>query len=818
VTGPENGAGARGGAPTTTSLSTGHRNSTGSSEGGRGQRRSGGSNRPCNGQKPPSSSSNGEPPDGSSGEPPDGPRSERITAIRAAISRIESERGWRLSANEQRILCDEHGLDLDTYLTAVGKPPPPWPPSVANGWKHPSLYLKIEAPTPLMMRLLNELDDAVLIETDSPEGLAAVRRDQNCVPQRFRKWAERGSEEGQPLLPDPFARMQAFAVEAISSGVAIDDTLATLMNPDHQNLNEFWLVTDWSCSPVALRLTLYAIAKLGQSVDADRLLESARWCCTPGGIDDCERTFNPLERVVTRARRRPKEVVSSVLGDRRLVDALAGLAARERGQMICDLRAAGIPAREVRLLEAAITEAATENKQKMRGPRDGANDERLLRVFTPAEAIESMNGRHFLVHNLGGRVRIATLDEGEEIVYQTPEDFRLRHSNSHVRVEGTDRGSPLIPLGKFWLADPRRRDYASIGCYPPIANRPHEPPPRAYNTWSGFAIEPRAGDWSRTREHIRAILANGDADLDEYVLRWVAWTVQNPGCRAEAALVLRGDEGVGKGLFGNTLRAFFGRHAVHVIDPDHFITGRFNAHMHACVLFFADECFWPGDRRSAGKLKGLITEDTIRVEPKGVDSFEVPNLLHVVISSNDDWVVPAGRNARRFVVANVSDARRGDSRYFGELVRELENGGRQAMLHDLLALDLGTWHPRQIVRTAALADQMELSLLPAEEWLLSLLDAGRLPGNAGYGPKGIPDDIAYSDDLLAHARESVPALRHRALRFLVAAMKGIGCNPWQDPVTRKRGWQFCSLVEARANWVKTHWSREWPPGDEWRRR
>jgi hypothetical protein len=76
-----------------------------------------------------------------------------------------------------------------------------------------------------------------------------------------------------------------------------------------------------------------------------------------------------------------------------------------------------------------------------------------------------------------------------------------------------------------------------------------------------------------------------------------------------------------------------------------------------------------------------------------------------MMSSNNDWVVPAGHGARRYAVFNVSSERVEDHRYFKELWTELDAGGIEGLLYDLLRLDLRGWHPKQIYQTAALTEQ-----------------------------------------------------------------------------------------------------------------
>ena len=121
---------------------------------------------------------------------------------------------------------------------------------------------------------------------------------------------------------------------------------------------------------------------------------------------------------------------------------------------------------------------------------------------------------------------------------------------------------------------------------------------------------------------------------------------------------------------------------------------------------FADEAYGPKDRTAEGELKRKITESTISIEPKHRKRFEVPNRLHVM----------------------VSDVHLQDQAWFGPLYKQLRDGGYEAMLYDLLQMDLGDWHPRRIVRTAALAEQQEESLDPFDEWWLELLQTGVLPG------------------------------------------------------------------------------------------
>src|SRR3954468_24571717 len=112
---------------------------------------------------------------------------------------------------------------------------------------------------------------------------------------------------------------------------------------------------------------------------------------------------------------------------------------------------------------------------------------------------------------------------------------------------------------------------------------------------------------------------------------------------------------------------------------------------------------------------------------------------------------------RRFVVFDVAEHRKQDPAWFDPLYAELENGGLEAMFHDLLELDLDGWHPRTIVRTEALRQQQLRSLPPEDEWWVELLETGMLQGAESSDPS-----CARSDQLYDQARKLSPRLRLRA--------------------------------------------------------
>ena len=214
---------------------------------------------------------------------------------------------------------------------------------------------------------------------------------------------------------------------------------------------------------------------------------------------------------------------------------------------------------------------------------------------------------------------------------------------------------------------------------------------------------PQAGDWALMREHIEKRLAGGNPDYASYIIKWLAWAVQNPGKVAEVALIFRGGEGTGKGTLGRAMCRIFGAHGLQVAQREQ-LSGRFNGHFENACFVFADEASWGGDRAAAGVIYSMVTEDTLSIEVKGFTPFQADNHLKLFMATNEGWAVPAGSDARRWAVFDVAPKPAGSDAhfsYFGALSRAMEHaGGDAAMLHDLLAMPLegctrgGTCRPR----------------------------------------------------------------------------------------------------------------------------
>lgn len=424
-----------------------------------------------------------------------------------------------------------------------------------------------------------------------------------------------------------------------------------------------------------------------------------------------------------------------------------------------------------------------------------------------------LNKRYSVIEDLGGKCLVMSwvpskVDDAVKVPsFQSFKSFSERYANRYIKI-GTGEEAEVKQLGPYWLKWTKRKSFESIDLVP---NGPATLANNVLNLWSGFAIEPTRGAWPLMQRHIGQVLAAGDPAAAWYITKFAAWAVQNPGERAEVALVFRGGKGSGKGTFANALRRVFGQHGLQIFNSKHLV-GAFNGHLRNCLLLFADEAFWAGDKQGESVLKGLITEQALMIEQKGVDAAPWRNRLHIIMAANADWVVPASHDERRYAMFDVSGARIGDKAYFDALHREMRDGGLAAMLWDLQRLDLGDWHPREIVRTAALQKQKELSLHPLQGWWESLLQAGELPGDTGCAAHE-----AGATRLLMHLRDQIGSIREANGTALGRFLRDQGC----EGVHTRNGniWRFMPLAQLRATWSGRIGGWVWRNGlTEWQQR
>jgi len=364
--------------------------------------------------------------------------------------------------------------------------------------------------------------------------------------------------------------------------------------------------------------------------------------------------------------------------------------------------------------------------------------------LAPDSALALVNRTFFFTHDWGGEPLIGH-QRPDGVRPVTEQQFRAMTANRYVATpkfndKGTQIGVDRVALGKFWLGHPARREYDRT-IYDPENCRSsiHE---RAFNLWTGFARTPNRAPWPRMARHIFEVLCRRDREVWRYLIRWLAHAVKHPGTAPGVVIVLKSDaEGSGKSSVLEWLARMFGEHALMLSTPEDLI-GQFNDHLESRSLIGLNEPAFPGNHQAAGKLKSMITEPTWLINGKFRAARRVPNIAHILLTTNASWAVPAGNQARRFLVLEVDEKYVGNRAYFTALWSEADHGGVEAMLHALLRIDLTNFSSLDAPKTKALRLQQIRSAPSTTRWGLDAVTAAVLlpspPGttvvaNAGFG-------------------------------------------------------------------------------------
>lgn len=338
----------------------------------------------------------------------------------------------------------------------------------------------------------------------------------------------------------------------------------------------------------------------------------------------------------------------------------------------------------------------------------------------------------------GGKIRIVHRDKVGGIHIMGTQDFNTLMYNRKVSIPLKRGKTPTE--ADIWMAHPDRRECIRGMGFFPDEGLWHD---GYVNLWQGWGVEPEEGDWSLFNNHIKEVLCEDNEELHDFVLDWIADIIQDPMTPKGTAIVMHGEEGIGKGTFCEMVGRIVGKaHYKHVTNPRH-LTGNFNKLLMDALLVFADEVIYGGDRQTRGIIKSMVTEKEMVCEPKGIDPFMCESRMRLAVASNEEWFIPAGPESRRWLVLEVSNKYANDRRYFNNLYDQMfENGGLAAMMFDLQTRKIKSNLAKAIV-TRGLITQREIYKSTGDSvdiWMDRCIAKAEL-GCADQGEGGWPSDV-----------------------------------------------------------------------------
>lgn len=349
---------------------------------------------------------------------------------------------------------------------------------------------------------------------------------------------------------------------------------------------------------------------------------------------------------------------------------------------------------------------------------EGSAEDKNKKLDELDKRLHKYNERYAMV-DTGSKVVIMDSHK-KDMTFTGRDDWRALKANEKVLVHEGNGEPKLEQVSKLWLEWEQRRTYEGVTFDP----RP-TPDPTKFNLFNGFHTIPRKGNWDKLKQHIFEVMCHNNEEHYLWIITWLAHIVQFPWEKKGSAIVVRGLKGVGKSIVFTIFQDIMGKYGMSSANASH-ITGQFNWHFRDKLFMIAEEGLFAGNSREDSILKELITGSSLLMEPKGIDAFQMENYLRIVIISNEEWVVNASSDERRYFVTEASSKYKDNIAYFKSIIEQMESGGKEAMMYDLLHFEPTAAEGWDILRrppkTEALSQQVTQSTPVWEKFFINLIE------------------------------------------------------------------------------------------------
>jgi hypothetical protein len=227
----------------------------------------------------------------------------------------------------------------------------------------------------------------------------------------------------------------------------------------------------------------------------------------------------------------------------------------------------------------------------------------------------------------------------------------------------------------------------------------------------------------------------------EHILDWLAHRVQHPAEKINHALVLGGEQGIGKDSIIEPVKRAIGPWNAQEESPRTILDSRFNGYLKAVILRISEARDLGESDRFAfyDHMKAIIAAppDVLRVNEKHIREYYIPNCCSIIITTNhktDGIHLPAD-DRRHFVAWSPCERKEFPDSYWCELWRYYDDGGDRDVAAYLVQRSLTGFNPKAAPpQTPAFWDIVNASRSPEDAEMADAID--RL---------GNPDAITLAD-------------------------------------------------------------------------
>ena len=296
---------------------------------------------------------------------------------------------------------------------------------------------------------------------------------------------------------------------------------------------------------------------------------------------------------------------------------------------------------------------------------------------------------------------------------------------------------------------------------------------KTFNLYRAPTIKPKAGDIAPWINHVRWIYP----DEADHIIKWLAHRVQRPDQKVNHALVLGGNQGIGKDTLLEPVKAAVGPWNCSEVSPQQ-VLGRFNSFVKSVILRISEaRDLGEADRFAYYEHMKTLTAvppDVLRVDEKHLREHSVLNVCGVIQTTNNKDALHLPVDDRRHFVA-WSPRAKDDFQpgYWSALYDWFASGGSEIVAHYLGTLDLSDFDAKAPPpKTRAFWEIVDASRAPEDAEMADVIDA-----------LGKPDAVTM-DMLLRKAmpRGFADWLRDRKNRRRIGhRFEGCGYVPVRNP-------------------------------------
>jgi hypothetical protein len=204
----------------------------------------------------------------------------------------------------------------------------------------------------------------------------------------------------------------------------------------------------------------------------------------------------------------------------------------------------------------------------------------------------------------------------------------------------------------------------------------------------------KAGPWL---DHIRFVYPD-DAD---HIVNWMAHRVQRPEEKINHALLLGGDQGIGKDTILEPVKRAIGPWNFREASPKQ-VLGRFNGFLKAVILRISEARDLGEYDRFAFydhmKTYTAAPPDTLRIDEKNLREYDIPNVCGVIITTNHklDGIYLSHDDRRHYVAWSSlqKEHHRFQNGYWSDLWRWYDAGGIAHVAAYLRRVDISGFNPK----------------------------------------------------------------------------------------------------------------------------